>query len=366
MKFKIKKEIFEKEIERTSNGIFVQGNSPLSGYYLKATREGLSIISTNGELSFKSFIDSDKIDIIEVGICLIDGFFLKNIIKKSENFINFEIKSTEALISWENASFSKVLKDHTIFPGVNFDPIGIKVKVNAKELKKAIKNTHFAASSNVNSPILSSINIKSQDNILIFSATDTNRFASDKISISEPVDIDVSINSENLKNFIPSEVEGEIELFVSENKVNFTYDNLTIQTKVLNVPYKDISNVIPKPESLIYRLKIEKKEILSLIDKATVIAPGKDSAITFHLSKKEITASISKQETGQSKVKSDKVIKYSGEDVLINVNFKYLKDAISVFGKDINIFVDERKTRILIISEHEKTITQLVGLVLKW
>lgn len=83
MKFSIKKSVIEQQIERMQVAILSHNNSPLSSFFMKLTRAGLFIISTNSELSYKVFISKDNlIEVENVGICLIDGFFLRDVIKK--------------------------------------------------------------------------------------------------------------------------------------------------------------------------------------------------------------------------------------------------------------------------------------------
>lgn len=363
MKFTISKNIIEKQIDRCSVGLIPNSNSPFGSFYVLADRNGLTLITTNGELSFKSFISQDKLEIEEVGFCLLDGVFLKDIVKKSEDKITFKVIENEIEISWKNTKIVKILKDQSIFPEIDFESIGKKVNINIKDFKRAIKNTAFAASPAINNPILSSINLNSQNSLLTLAATDTNRFACETIALDSDVEFNISINAKNLKDFILNEISENIDFYISETKINYTFDGLTIQSRILNMPYKDISTIFPTPEQLKYRLTINKKEILDLIDKATIILPEKNNAISFSLSSSEVKVSISKQESGRSKVRTENIIKYYGKDVLFYVNYRFLKEAISVFENDVDILIDERTTRLLIISESNKSIKQLVGLV---
>lgn len=363
MKFTISKNIIEKQIDRCSAGFIPNSNSPFGSFYVLADRNGLTLITTNGELSFKSFISQEKLEVEEVGFCLLDGTFLRDIVKKSEDKITFQVIENEIEISWKNTKIVKVLKDQSIFPEIDFESVGKKVNINIKDFRRAIKNTAFAASPLINNPILSSINLNSQNSSLTLAATDTNRFASETIAIDSDVEFNISINAKNLKEFIVGEISENIDFYISESKINYTFDGLTVQSRILNVPYKDISSIFPTAEQLKYRLTINKKEILDLIDKATIILPEKNNAISFSLSSTEIKVSISKQESGRSKVRTENIIKYYGKDVVLYVNYRFLKEAISVFENTVDILIDERVTRLFIISESNRSIKQLIGLV---
>ncbi|ATP59363.1 DNA polymerase III subunit beta [Mesomycoplasma dispar] len=377
MKFSIKKSVIEQQIERMQVAILSHNNSPLSSFFMKLTRAGLFIISTNSELSYKVFISKDDlIEVENVGICLIDGFFLRDVIKKSDSEINFEIKGTELIVSWEGAVFSKTLRDISIFPELDFEQKGIKLIVNAKNFKKAVKNTAFATTSNPSQPILSAINLSSADGFLHFSATDTTRFATEKIEIFNKSRINISISAKNLKDFIPPELDTDIELNIEPTKISYVYDNLTIQSNIFTIDYKDISNIIPKENEILYSFLINKRDILDLIDKTTIITPGKDNVINLSMSKNALKGYISQYESGQSNVLTKNVIdfkmnpifandsKFDPNFVEVNVNYRYLKDAISVFEKVIEIHINDKKTKMLVVSPDKPEIRQLIGLIL--
>ncbi|MHA0333441.1 DNA polymerase III subunit beta family protein, partial [Mesomycoplasma ovipneumoniae] len=279
---------------------------------------------------------------------------LRDVIKKCDSEISFELKGNELIVSWEEASFTKNLINASFFPEIDFDQKGIKLIVNAKNFKKAVKNTAFATTNNPSQPVLSAINLSSDSGYLFFSATDTTRFASEKIEIFNQSKINISVNAKNLKDFIPPELDSDIELNIEPTKISYIYDNLTIQSRILTIDYKDISNVLPKKDEILYFFSIKKREIIDLIDKTTIISPGKDNVINLTMSKTELKGFISRQDSGQSNVSTKNVIdfkmnpnfanfgEYDPEFVEINVNYRYLKDAISVFDNIIEIYINDK------------------------
>ncbi|MXR10078.1 DNA polymerase III subunit beta [Mesomycoplasma hyopneumoniae] len=377
MKFTIEKKIIEWQIERMQSAILNNINSPLSSFFLKLTRSGLFIISTNSELSYKVFINKkDLIEIYDVGSCLIDGVFLRDVIRKSDKQLSFHLIGSELKVFWEDALFSKTTRDSSFFPEINFEQKGIKLTVNAKNFKRAIKNTAFATTNNPSQPILSAINLRSEAGFLHFSATDTSRFASEKIEISNKSRINISVSAKNLKDFIPPELDKDIELNIESSKISYIYDNLTIQSRIFTIEYKDISNILPKDSEILYSLTINKRDILDLIDKTTIITPGKDNVINLSMSKKALKGYISQYDSGQSNVQTKNVLdfrfnprfasdfRFDPELAQVNINYRYLKDAISVFDKVIDIHINEKMNKMLIVSPEKPEICQLVGLVL--
>ncbi|WP_236681780.1 DNA polymerase III subunit beta [Mesomycoplasma flocculare] len=357
--------------------ILTYNNSPLSSFFIKLTRGGLFIISTNSELSYNAFIKKENlIEIQDVGFCLIDGFFLRDVVKKSDSELNFELKGTELIVFWENAIFSKTIRDPSFFPEIDFEQKGVKLIVNAKNFKKAIKNTAFATTNNPSQPILSAINIKAEDGFLYFSATDTTRFASERVQISNKTRINISVSAKNLKDFIPPELDSDIQLNIEPTKISYIYDDLTIQSRIFTIDYKDISNILPKKSEILYSFSIQKREILDLIDKTTIITPGKDNVINLSMSKDTLKGYISQHESGQSNVSTNNVLsfkinsmfandsRFDPDFVEVNINYRYLKDAISVFDKIIEIHINEKMTKMLVVSPERPEIYQLIGLVL--
>ena len=100
MKFSIKKEIILKHLLNVQSGLSSKNLIPvLNGILFELSMEGLSLISSDNELTIKSTISPVDIDdVIEVGSIVIPGKYVIEIIKKLDNeIIEFEVHDSNKI-----------------------------------------------------------------------------------------------------------------------------------------------------------------------------------------------------------------------------------------------------------------------------
>ncbi|VEU59662.1 DNA polymerase III subunit beta family protein [Mesomycoplasma neurolyticum] len=370
MKFTILKKDLDKNIENISSAI---NNAnfliPLRGVYLKLTSEGLYFIGTDNELTIRSFVETDKlIKVDELGEILVNHLLFKNVVKKLQGEIEIKVKDNFLVISSGDDLFELNIMNFEEYPILDFSSIeGCRFLVDSKDIRKAIKNTIFATNSESIEFVLGCLNLVAKNSNLTISGTDKYRIATETIQINTNSEFDISIYAKKLKDFIPSNYDGEIEINVNEHKIETKIDNMLIQSKVVEFPYKDISNVFPKVEDLKYKIEIDKKELSDLINKATAISSDSNYKLEFRVNKDIFSISGHKDEMGSTLVKTKKFTftnnnEFNSEnEIYFCLNHKFLKESISVFEGTIHILVDKVIKRVLIISNSNKTNRQLIG-----
>ncbi|WGI36660.1 DNA polymerase III subunit beta [Mesomycoplasma lagogenitalium] len=364
MKFIISKKIFEKEFDRVGTAInSINFLNSLRGIYIELKQEGLYLTGSDGELSIKGFIEKDNIQqIVEPGVVLVNYYLMKNIIKKTSGILEFELKDKNLSIKNDDDVYKLNVMDNEEYPLINFEFFGSKIIVNSDNLRNAVKNTSFAATSDSVEMVFNCLNLVAKNGQLTISATDRYRIAVETISIASDAEFNISIVAKNFKDFIPSDYHGDIEIYVDNNKLETKIENTRIQCKVLDFPYKDLSNVFPSLQDLIYKIDIEKKDLIDLISKATAISSDLHYKLKILVNENEFSMIGDKEEMGTINVKT-KNFKYQSKEheVFFALNHKYLKEAISVFEGKIHMFVDKSIKRVFIISPSNTNNKQLIG-----
>ncbi|MBN3534805.1 DNA polymerase III subunit beta [Mycoplasma procyoni] len=364
MNFKIDKKNLEKDFDRIAIAIDSTNLTVnLRGIFLQLKEEGLYLIGSNGEISIKSFISAENLtEIKKTGISLINYSLLKNIIKKTNGIIEFDFSSDILTIKNNEDVYTLNLMEAEDYPQIQFDGFGDKMVVSADDLRKAIKNTIFAAATDNPEVILNSLNLAAYGGYLTISATDRYRMAVEKVELNGKPDFNVSILAKSIKDFIPSDLHGEVEIFVTEYKVETKIENTLIQCKLIGYPYKDISAAFPSGEELVYQIEIDKKEFSDLISKASIISSDSYYKLILSVDNEEFSLSGERKEMGNVKVKT-RNHKFKGpeESLTIALNHKYLKDAISVFEGNVHIYVNKARTKVLILSPSCPSNKQLMG-----
>ncbi|UWD34210.1 DNA polymerase III subunit beta [Mesomycoplasma molare] len=364
MNFKINKNKIEKAIERVSVAINpINIVSFLRYMKLDFRPEGLYLIGSDGEISISHFIEKNEFEFYE-GITdfLLSHSLFKNVLKKINGLIEITLEGNLLSIKNNEDVYNINTIESDDFPLINFSFDTKSIKIDSTSFRRIVKDTSFAALTEGTEIILECMNLQAEKGHLKFAATDRYRIATETIPISNDIEFNISIVAKNLKNFIPIDYNGQIEIFIDDNKIETQVENTKIQCKVIDYPYKDISSAFPKLEDLVYKIEIEKKELSDLISKATILSNDSFFKLNIKVNKNKIKLYSSKEETGNISVSSNNV-KYDSaiEELGFSINHKYLKEAISVFDGTLIIFLDKEVRKVYIVSTSNRNNKQLIG-----
>ena len=186
MKFSIKKNIILEQLTNVSKAISTRNIIPiLNGIKFELTKEGLALTASDSDLTIRSFIPSDKIENIEVeGNIIIQSKYILDIIKKlPSDIVNFEvIDSLKILIYTETSKYNLNCLNSLDYPQIELKDNDHYITLNSGDLKKMIKQTIFAVSTQESRPLLTGINFKINGNIVECIATDSYRLAKKNIN----------------------------------------------------------------------------------------------------------------------------------------------------------------------------------------
>ncbi|WAM04890.1 hypothetical protein [Mycoplasmopsis cynos] len=144
---------------------------------------------------------------------LINTLLLKNLIKKFDKEITF-IKNENSLEIYEkNTRYTLTLLDESKYPDLNFNLPSNNTTINSKEFSEAINNVYISTNlSNdkthgiTSNPVTKTINLKSINNKIRLTATDSYRLSSCTFKTDQNMDIDINIDNRNFKKLYSKEI----------------------------------------------------------------------------------------------------------------------------------------------------------------
>ncbi|MGZ9800258.1 DNA polymerase III subunit beta [Mycoplasma sp. AC1221] len=366
MKFTISKNVIDNNIDflcsyNDNNDAFV----PYRGIYFKIDADKLVLISAKNNLAARIIINVDEKDLSvdEAGIFLISSNILRTIIKKMDNRITFESYGQNIKIYDKTTKYTLTQLNSDSYPFINFDLKKNQFTIKSKILEEAINNVSISTSQGTNERLTAllykCINIKNTDiNKLRLTSTDSFRLSSLLININKEININVIIEAKNLKKLIFKDMPEEIVVFFDEEKIGISADNLVIFTNLTKLNYLDINNFITPVFSK--TLSIEKEEFLKLINKVVFYNSDKVRRLSFFINQEELKLSFEVPELGISQA-STKNITYNGKPLEMDIDFQFIKDAVSVLpnGK-IYLKINETNDRIFVLSDENKNHIQLI------
>ncbi|MGY6172417.1 DNA polymerase III subunit beta [Candidatus Mycoplasma pogonae] len=361
MKFQINKNIFDKALDFVSFAIDSNNfDILLRGVLIEVSDSKITLTGSDGEMVIKKDInsDGDKVIIKSPGSFLITATLLKNIIKKSSGLIDFELKNNilEIKNKLDQYNLNTLEKEDLIQN--DFNLYGDSFTLNFSDLKNAIRNTIFAASTSENAAkVLHYTNFKANEKVLRLTATDSFRLATEVLEINSEKDFDICLPIKSLKKILQMDLNKDIKFYNDNRKLNIVDGDSLIQIRLFDGIYKDISNIFPKEYP--YALIIDKNELSEILVKAAFSTSDKYNRVRLNLSKNEFFVSSVFEEIGSSKIYANNY-EWKGEDLTITLNYKFLKEAVSVFEDKITIFFNQSADRIVVLSKSNPNNRQLV------
>ncbi len=367
MKLKIKQNILMEHLNHVIKGVSSKNLIPiLNCIKFDLEAEGLSLLSTDNDIAIKSFIPKEEIDEIEkLGEIVVSGKYIYEIIRKLPNtIINIEeVVDSKVFIFTENSSFNLNCNIASEFPTIDMEGTKTPITLSKKVFKSIISQTSFAASNQESKPFLTGINFKIIGDTLECTATDSYRLAKKTIKLAENIEnqINIIIPTKNLTELTKlfADDEENIEMHIFNNKVLFKFNDIIMQSSLINGTYPDVSKLIPTEFSL--TMKTNLSDYYNAIDRASLLTNESDkNTIKFETNKNKVVISSTIPEIG--KVEETITVEKSKEEELkIAFSSKYMMDAIkSLDSEDIELLFNGEVKPIIVKTPENDNLIQLI------
>lgn len=233
------------------------------------------------------------------------------------------------------------------FPQLSGGEFKVRFEVAAATLRGLIDRSRFAISTEetryyLNGIYLHAAMIKTRDAeypTLRAVATDGHRLAR--------VEAPLPDGAEGMPGVIlPRKTVGEVrklideaadlvQVSLSETKVRFQIDTVTVTSKLIDGSFPDYERVIPSGNDKL--LSVRPKDFAAAVDRVATISTEKSRAVKMALNKNVITVSANSPEAGHA---SDELEgQYDGPALEIGFNSRYLLDIVQQIESDAAVFL---------------------------
>ena len=340
MKLEIKQNILLEHLNYVIKGISTKNLRPiLNCIKFELTDDGLNLMSTDNEISIKTFIDKMFIKNIDTtGEIVVSGKYIYDIVRKlPDEIINLEeVIDSKLYITTTNSSFTLNCNNVNEFPDLDLEFNSNPIVLNQKLFKTIINQTAFATSVSETRPVLTGINFKITDDSLECTATDSYRLAVKKINLKDKVKekANIIIPTKNLNELIKlmNNDEDNIEMHIFGNKVVFKFNEIIMMTRLISGTYPDTSKLIPEDFELTMKVKYD--DFYSAIDRASLLTNESDKNTIKYETKGDnaiISSNIPEIGTVEEKISVDK---NKDSEIKIAFNSKYMMEAIKSLESD--------------------------------
>ena len=335
MKFVISKNVLDQALNTVSKAVSGKNARPiLSCVKLEMNNHGLFLTASDANISIvtKIPLEDDNgnilIALLNPGIAVLPARNISDVIRKlSGERLEIEMIEESILrIKDEISDFSLNCMDANEYPLIDINIVGTTINLSTKDLINGVNQTSYAASDKDTRPILEGVNVHCDGNSIEFIATDGFRIARKQLNMTDSKTFSVTIPSKMLDDVAKiAESDDNVEMTVCEKRVSFKFTNTLVIASILNGSFPDVSRLIPPSFAQI--LTIASSDLLSSIDRTSILSADRGSVVRFSMSTELFNIKSRSQETGSAN-DTIKTFEYSGSPLEISFTARYITDAL--------------------------------------
>ena len=357
MKIICQREFLQKGVTTVSKAVPSKTTMPILGCILLNAEAGIIKMTANDmELGIETIINGN---ILEEGKIALDAKIFSEIVRKlpdNEVIIETDEQFTTTIIC-EKAKFSipgQSGDDFAYLPNIEKEK---KVVLSQFTLKEIVRQTIFSISDSESNKMMSGELIEINENQLKIVSLDGHRISIRKVELNdvyEPIKVVVPGKTLNdVSKILSGEVDKEVTLFFTNNHIIFEFDQTVVVSRLIEGEYFKINQMLNGDYET--SIKINKKELLNCIDRATLLVKESD--------KKPIIVGVNANQmevkliSSMGSLKEEIEIEKTGKDILIGFNPKFISDALRVIDDEIvTIYMINPKAPCFIKDENESYI----------
>ena len=343
MKFIIKKEDLYNGIKIVERATSMKALQPVLLNILIETIDKSTIKLVATDLDFTVIANVDA-QVEEEGKITLPSKTLNEIVSKlGDKLITFEMNNEETSvhITCQNSKFDIIGISASEFPP-EFTNVEVSeengFEISIRPFVKAVKQAGFAAASYETSNLLSGIVCDISGNVLEIASTDGNRLARVRETIDNKDDkaSQLIIPSKTLNEFIKMSSfidEETVKIYTERSKIILKSEKTTTISRLLEGQFPKYNQLIPQesPKEAIVNVS----QLTSALERVSIMVNEKTSIVKLEFSNNNLKLSADTPDSGKSEENLD--IEYSGEELAIAFNYKYVLEALK------NIDCDEVK-----------------------
>lgn len=357
MKIVCKKSNLVKGVSIVSKAVPSKTTMPiLECILIDATTDIIRLTANDMELGIQTDIEGE---ILERGMIAIDAKIFSEIVRKlPDNDVIIETnENLQTTIVCEKAKF-----DISGKPGEEFSYLPViekedSIEISQFTLKEVIRQTIFSIADTESNKLMTGELFEIKDNMLRVVSLDGHRISIRKIELKDQAnDKKLVVPGKTLievSKILSGELESQVYISYTNNHIVFEFDNTIVVSRLIEGEYFKIDQMLSSDYDT--KVKINKKELLSCIDRATLLVKEGD--------KKPIIINIG-DEVMELKIKSqigsmneEIVINKEGKDLLIGFNPKFLIDALRVIDEEeVTLYLMNAKAPCFIKDDKESYI----------
>ena len=321
-----------------------------------ASKGVITLTANDMELGIETTIDGD---ILEKGIIALDAkIFLEIVRKLPDSDITIETDSSyKTTITCEKAKFNIIGKsgeDFSYLPVIERDD---QIIISQFTLKEVVRQTIFSISDNDNNKLMTGELFDINGDEFKVVSLDGHRISIRKIQLKNsyaPKKVVVPGKTlSEVSKILPGDADSDVTISFTSKHIVFEFGNTTVVSRLIEGEYFKIDQMLSSDYET--KVKINKKELLNCIDRATLLVKeGDKKPIIINITDGGMELKIN---SILGSMKEDIDIEKQGKDLMIGFNPKFLIDALRVIDdEEVELYMVNPKAPCFIKNPEESYI----------
>ena len=318
------------------------------------TRNGeIKLIANDMELGIETIIDGE---IVEKGMIALDAkIFLEIVRKLPDNDITIETNdSYKTTITCEKAKFNIIGKsgdDFSFLPEIEKND---SVIVSQFTLKEVIRQTIFSIADNDNNKLMTGELFEINDNTLKVVSLDGHRISIRNIMLKNSYENKKVVvpgkTLNEISKILSGDMDKDVNIYFTDRHILFEFERTIVVSRLIEGEYFKIDQMLSSDYET--KVKINKKELLNCIDRATLLVKeGDKKPVIINISDGSMELKMNST-VGSMDEQID--ITKEGKDLMIGFNPKFLIDSLRVIDdEEVDLYMVNPKAPCFIRNAEE-------------
>ena len=300
---------------------------------IDASANEIKLTANDMELGIETVIEGE---IVERGIIALDAKFFSEIVRKlPDNDVVIESDDTfQTTITCEIAKFNIVGKSGEDFSYLPYIEKNESISISQFTLKDVVRQTIFSIADNDTNKLMTGELFEINENRLRVVSLDGHRISIRNIELKEsysPLKVVVPGKTlQEISKILTGEAEDMVDIFFADNHILFEFDETKVVSRLIEGEYFHIDQMLSSDYDT--KVKINKREFLSCIDRATLlIREGDKKPIILNIQDGSLQLKIN---SFVGSMNEEIEIEKEGKDLLIGFNPKFFIDALRVIDDE--------------------------------
>jgi len=335
MKFITSSAALAKQLQLIDGVISSNTVLPILEDYLFEIKDGkLTVFSTDLETSMSTMID---VEANENGKIAVPARLLLNILKSlPDQPVTFSIdKSNYAIeLTTDNGKYKLAGENGDDFPRIP-TPEEIKdIKLPGRVIANAINKTLFAVGTDELRPAMTGVNFELTTTGITFVSTDAHKLVrytrTDAKSSKNNSFIVPKKALGLLSNALPTD-DTQVKISYNNSNAFFNFGNISLICRLIDGRFPDYNAVIPTDNP--NKLTLNNGDLLNSLKRLAIFANKTTHQVSLKLAGSDLT--VTSRDIDNSNEATEKLVcNYSGEDIEIAFNAKFLIEMLSSMNTD--------------------------------